>query len=174
MNSRLAASVAPRLAAVAALGAAVVLGTTGCSYLTHQATTIPYSASDGVNVDSTGGPIEVRNAFIVADEDGETGNLVAALVNTGDKSTTLSIDVAGEQLSIRVPAGESYNLGGEEDPLPISDLGVTPGATVEVLFSSGDDAKAVPAQVPVLDGTLPYYSDLTPEPSPSETAGAAG
>ncbi len=167
MNSRLAASVAPRLVAVAALGAALVLGTTGCTFMTHQATTIPYSASDGVNVGSTGGPIEVRNALVIADEDGAVGNLVAALINTGDKSANLTISVADEQLSVRIPAGETFSLGGDEDPLRIDGLDSKPGSTVEMLFSSGDDAEAEPVQVPVLDGTMPYYSDLTPEPEPS-------
>ncbi len=36
-----------RLIASIALGAAVVLGTTGCNILAPQATTIDYSASDG-------------------------------------------------------------------------------------------------------------------------------
>ena len=52
MNSRSAASIAPRLVAVVALGSALALGTTGCTFITHQATTIPYSASDGVNIDA--------------------------------------------------------------------------------------------------------------------------
>ncbi|WP_309129534.1 DNA modification methylase [Microbacterium sp.] len=172
MNSRLAASASRRLVAVAALGVAVALGTTGCTFITHQATTNEYPASDGVNIDSTGGPVVVRNAFVIASSDGSTGNLVGALVNEGTESATLTIDVEGQQLRVRVPAGESVSLGGDEEPLQIDALDVQPGATVEMLFTSAD-GEAEPAQVPVLDGALPYYRDLvpggfTPVPQPSE------
>jgi len=173
VNSRLAASATRRLAGIAVLGVAVALGTTGCTFITHQATTISYPASDGVNVQSTGGPVVVRNAFVVADADGGAGNLVAALVNESDQTATLTIDVAGQQQRVRVPAGESISLGADEDPLLIDALDVKPGATVEMLFVSGDE-DAEPAQVPVLDGTLPYYRDLvpggfTPAPEPAES-----
>ena len=59
----------PRLIASLAIGALVVLGTTGCSMISTQATTITYSAAEGVNVHGAG-PLEVRNALIVANEDG--------------------------------------------------------------------------------------------------------
>lgn len=162
MNSRLAASVAPRLVATAALGAAIVFGATGCTFMTHQATTNVYPASDGVNVESTGGPVEVRNAMVIANEDGSAGNFVAALINPTADDAELVIEVDGTALDvIDVPAGESLSLGANEEPLLIDNLDVMPGATVEMYFSSGDAGSDV--EVPVLDGTLPYYADLTPE-----------
>lgn len=164
MNPRSAASIAPRLIAAIALGATVALGATGCTFITHQATTNVYPASDGVNVESTGGPIVVRNALIIATDDGSAGNLVAALVNESDQGATLTIDIAGKQFDVRVPANEGISLGGAEEPLLIEGLGVKPGATVEMLFRSGDD-DAEPLQVPVLDGTLPTYEDLVPSDS---------
>lgn len=175
MNSRLAASTTRRIAGVATLGLAVALGTTGCTFITHQATTIQYPASDGVNVEATGGPVVVRNALVVANEEGSEGNLIAALVNEGSDSATLTIDVAGQQLRVRVPAGERVSLGADEEPILIDALDATPGSTVEMLFVSGDD-DAEPVQVPVLDGTLPYYRDLvpggfTPAPEPAESEG---
>ncbi|BDZ37517.1 DNA modification methylase [Microbacterium suwonense] len=162
MNLRSAAPIAPRLVAAVALGAAIALGTTGCTFITHQATTNVYPASDGVNVESTGGPVVVRNALIIATDDGSAGNLVAALINESDKTTSLSVTVEGKQLQVRVPAGETVSLGANEEPLLIENLDVKPGATVEVLFRSGAD-EADPLQVPVLDGTLPYYRDLVPD-----------
>ncbi|SJN15369.1 hypothetical protein FM104_00200 [Microbacterium esteraromaticum] len=161
MNSRSVASLASRLVAVVALGAAVALGTTGCTFITHQATLNQYPASDGVNIESTGGPIVVRNALIIANEDGSAGNLVAAFINESDKSANLNIDIDGERLNMRVPAGERVSLGADADPLLIENLGVKPGATVEILFVSGD-GDATPSQVPVLDGTLKQYADLVP------------
>lgn len=164
MNSRSAASIAPRLIAALALGASVALGATGCAFITHQATLNVYPASDGVNVESTGGPIIVRNALVIATDDGSAGNLVAALINDSDKSATLTVDVAGMQFDVRVPANDRVSLGADEEPLLVENLDVMPGATVEMLFRSGDD-DAKPLQVPVLDGTLPMYADLVPDAS---------
>ena len=80
-----------RLIASLALGALVVLGTSGCAMLSTQATTIPYSPSDGVNIPDSG-PLQVRNVLIVADEEGIDGNLVAAIVNQTDEPQTLEIE----------------------------------------------------------------------------------
>lgn len=162
MNSRSAASIAPRLIATIALGVAVALGTTGCTFITHQATTNAYSPSDGVSIDTTGGDVVVRNAFVIADEDGTVGNFVAAFVNEGDSATTVDIDVNGVQKNLRVSAGELLSLGaGGNDPLRIDGLDAKPGTTVSVLITAGD-GDAEPAQVPVLDGTLEEYADLVP------------
>ena len=161
MNSRSAASLAPRLIAAVALSAAVALGTTGCTFITNQSTTIPYSPSDGVNVNETGGDIIVRNAMVIATEDGSIGNLVGVFIYEGDKSGRINVDIAGTTLTVRVPADDRVSLGADTDPLPIENLGVKPGANVEALFVSGD-GEAVPTAVPVLDGTLPEYADLAP------------
>lgn len=161
MNPRSAASIAPRLVATVALGAAIALGTTGCTFITPQASTISYSPSDGVSVDATGGDIVVRNAMIIATDDGASGNLVAAFVNDGDKSSRIDINVEGMLFTVRVPAGERVSLGADEEPLLIEDLNVSPGADAEVLFVSGD-GDAEPTAIPVLDGSLPEYEDLVP------------
>ncbi len=110
-----------RLIASLALGALVVLGTSGCAMLSTQATTIPYSPSDGVNIPDSG-PLQVRNVLIVSDETGVDGNLVAAIVNATTESHTLNIEY-GEGSSkssetIRVPANTTVSLGtAETDPL---------------------------------------------------------
>jgi hypothetical protein len=154
-----------RLAASVALSALVLAGTTGCTFISPQATTIEYSASDGVNIPDSEGPLDVRNAFIVATEDGSTGNLIAAIVNTGDQRETLIVEVEGlDALTVQVPAGGTVSLGADAEPLRIDGLDTMPGATVKVYFQSGD-ATGATAEVPVLDGTLPYYADLVPEPS---------
>ncbi|WP_217181975.1 hypothetical protein [Streptomyces sp. AC495_CC817] len=169
-----------RLVASAALSALVVLGATGCTFISPQATKIEYSPSDGVNVSDTDGPLEVRNAFVVANEDGSVGNFVAAIVNPTDDSATLTITVAGiDPLTITVKGNDSVSLGADEAPLRIDDLDHKPGSTVEIHFQSGDGS-GTKTQVPVLDGTLPYYADLvptemrnTPEPTPTDTAAPA-
>ena len=99
-----------------ALAAAVLLGTTGCAMVSPQATTIPYSPAEGVNV-ADSGPLVVRNALIVADETGTTGNLVAAVINDTDEAQQLHVGVGGAVQIVRVPARTTVSLGGDADPL---------------------------------------------------------
>jgi hypothetical protein len=173
-----------RLVASAALSALVLLGATGCTFITPQSTQIEYPASDGVNVSDADGPLDIRNAFIVATEDGSVGNFIAAIVNPTDEKATLTLSVDGiDSFTVTVPAGETVSLGANADPLRVVDLDTKPGATIEVHFQSGDST-GVKTQVPVLDGALPYYADLvpdvserasqpTPEPTPTDTAAPA-
>ena len=152
-------------AAALAIGAAVVLGTSGCSMISSQATTISYSAAEGVNVPESG-PLKVRNAFIVANADGSEGNLVAGIVNPTDEPQTLRIEL-GEgsstiELSVRVPANSVVSLGSENtEPLLVEGLDTPPGADIPGYFQSGDSEGAL-ISVPVLDGTLDYLADLVP------------
>lgn len=151
-----------RLVASAALSALVLLGATGCTFITPQSTEVKYSASDGVNVPDSDGPLDIRNAMIVATEDGSVGNLVAAIVNPSSSAETLTIEIEGlDPLTLRVGAGDTVSLGANAEPLRIDDLDTKPGATVQMYFQSGD-ATGATADVPVLDGTLPYYADLVP------------
>ena len=168
MKSRLIASIA--------VGAAVVLGTTGCNILAPQATTIDYSASDGVNVPAASGPLDVRNALIVADKDGELGNFVAAVVNSTTQPQTLRVEVgegsSAVRASVNVPASTTLSLGdlaSGVEPLRLEGIDAVPGSTVPVYFQSGDGEGAL-MQVPVLDGALEYLSTLAPTPFPTVTA----
>ncbi len=153
-----------RLIASLALGALVVLGTSGCAMLSTQATSIQYSASDGVNIPDSG-PLQVRNVLIVSDEEGVDGVLVAAIVNATSESQTLTIEYGeGSKTTetIRVPANTTVSLGTEEtDPLPLEGIDTKPGANLPMFFQSGD-SDGVLFEVPVLDGSLDYYGDLLP------------
>lgn len=155
----------PRHLASIAVATALVLGTTGCSMISPQATTIQYSAAEGVNVYDAG-PLDVRNAFIVATEDGAIGNFVAAIVNDTDESHTLRIELGEGSSSIpftvRVPARTTVSLGADgEDPLLVEGLDTPPGADIPGYFQSGDEDGAL-ISVPVLDGELPYLAPLVP------------
>ncbi|MEV4737951.1 MULTISPECIES: DNA modification methylase [unclassified Microbacterium] len=170
-----------RLVASAALSALVLLGATGCTFITPQSTKIEYAASDGVNVSDADGPIDVRNAFIVANEDGSVGNFIGAVVNPTTEKATLTITLVGiDPFTVTVPAGKTISFGADEEPLRIVGLDSMPGSTVEVHFQSGDGA-GTKTEIPVLDGTLPYYKDLvpsttgstTPKPTPMPTDTAA-
>ncbi|KAA9107538.1 DNA modification methylase [Microbacterium rhizomatis] len=152
-----------RLIASLAVGAAILLGTTGCSLLASQATTIPYSPSDGVTVAGSA-PLKVRNALIVANEDGTVGNFVAAIVNDTSDPQVLSIEAGDGSIkkTVRVPANTTVSLGAEDTkPLRLEGINTKPGANLDMYFQSGD-LGGVLATVPVLDGTLDYLTALAP------------
>jgi len=149
-----------RLAPVA-LAAAVLLGVTGCAMISPQATTIPYSPADGVNIPASG-PLKVRNALFVADESGENANFLAAIVNDTDSAQTLLVGVDGANKSVRVPARSSVSLGFDgAKPLLFEGIDTPAGSDVAVTFQSGD-GEGVEKAVPVLDGTLDYLADFVP------------
>lgn len=153
-----------RLIASALVGIALVLGTSGCSLLATQATEIPYSAAEGTNVPDSSGPLQVRNAFIVANEDGSEGNFVAAIVNDTDETWVLNLDfgAGGVSKEIIVPARTTTSLGTEDtEPLLVRGIDALPGSTTPVSFQSGEGVTAVMA-VPVLNGDLAYLAPLAP------------
>jgi hypothetical protein len=166
-----------RLIASIAVGAAVILGATGCSMISPQTTTVPYSPSDGINVpDVPGAPLLVRNALVITNA-GAAGNLVAAIVNETDRDETLTINISDTSVSktVEVPANSTVSLGAQDTPPLTLALRTKPGATVLMEFQSGD-AEGIEVHVPVLNGNLPYYSTLVPtppRPSASRTATAS-
>jgi len=150
-----------RLLASLALGAVVLLGATGCNMLAPQATTIAYSPSDGVNV-PVPGAVDVLNAMVIANEDGSAGNFIAAFVNNSLEPQEITVALEnGEAEIIVLDAGESVSLGVDLEPVLFTDLGVPAGATVPMAFQTGDESGTV-AQIPVLDGALPYYTEFEP------------
>lgn len=156
MNTRALASIA--------LGAAIILGTTGCSMISPQATTIPYSAAEGVNVPNASGPVLVRNAFFITGEDAV--NLVAVFVNdtAEDQTATVAVDGVAAALKVSVPAGERVSYGIDGEHLEVPGLKTAAGDTVKVTFTSGDGTSEA-VEVPVLDGTLDYLEEAVPTPS---------
>lgn len=150
-----------RLVASLAISAAVIVGATGCSMISPVATQIQYSASDGVNVPGDG-PVLVRNALIVANEDGTVGNFVAALVNDTQETASITIEVEGlAPATVKVKPGNPVSLGAGAEPLLLEGLDAMPGTTIAVYFQTGD-AEGQLVQVPVLDGSLAQYADLVP------------
>ena len=111
--------------------------------ITYQATTEKYDPSDGVSADL--GALDLRNVLVVS-EDGEEGNLVASITNTGEDDATLEIVSLG---------------AADEEPLLIENLGAEVGGLVAMYFQHGAE-EGLEIQVPVLDGGLPEYEDLVP------------
>jgi len=147
-----------RLIASLALGAAIAIGTTGCAFITPISTTVPYSPGDGMSVPDTSGPLVVRNALVVATEDGSEGNLVAAIVNETDETQTLTLGIGedGTTKRVRVPAHTMLSLGAEGNaPLPLQNLDTLPGQTVPITFQSGEGTGAT-VMIPVLSAEGDY------------------
>ena len=86
-------SVLARSAASIILAGAVLIGTSGCVFITKQATLIQYDPSDGIG--ASVGNVEVRNALGIAGEDGDAISLMITLINTGDRAAGASSGVAG-------------------------------------------------------------------------------
>lgn len=161
MTSRALASIA--------LGAAVILGATGCNMISPQATTIPYSAAEGINIDDASGPVKVRNLFIVADESGENGNLIGNFVNNTDQDHTVTIQINegadAVNVEVDVDAHSTVVLGGTgdngEDPVLLEGMNAEVGATVVSYITSGGET--VMTHVPVLEEKLHYLEGLAPK-----------
>lgn len=160
-----------RIAAAATLAAGLTVGLAGCGFTAPQLVQ-QYSASDGVN--GSTGRIDVRNALLVTNGDGEA-NLVVGLVNNSASAHAVRIE-HGEgsrfDQSVTVPAGRLVTLGGVNDRRVIlSDVDARAGSLYPVYFQYGNQ-EGVRLLVPVLNGQLSQYSDLvpaTPEPTAAAT-----
>lgn len=154
-----------RIASSLALAAAITLGATGCGFFVPQATTEPYAPSDGI--DATVAGVEVRNLLLIADEAGENFNVVFTGVNTGDTPLDLRITFVSKSGSAEASADfvvePGSTLFGEADgtvaPVLISLPDTIAGQTVTAFLQVPGGAD-VERDVPVLDGTLPEYSNF--------------
>lgn len=151
-----------------ALGAVIVLGATGCGAITPMATTIEYSAGDGVNVPlPDDAPVDILNALIFKGEDGSDGNFVAALVNKGDSAETVTLDWGTGTAAISVPAGEVVSLGATDSPHLLPNVLEPIGATIPVVFQVGD-TEPITQNVQVMSDELEQYAGLAPTPLPEQ------
>ncbi len=126
-----------------------------------------------MNVPADSGPLHIRNAMIVANDDGTTGNFVAARRQRHHRAAHAAPrgrrGLSAVRSSVNVLANRTLSLGDLADgvqPLRLDDIDAVPGSTVPVYFQSGDGQGAL-IQVPVLDGALEYLAPLAPSPEPS-------
>lgn len=146
----------PLLAASLIIG--VSLGAAGCNMITPQATTHAYDSGQG----SAGeiGDVLIRNAMLIAGEDGDA-NLVVSLVNGTDEPLRVRIS-AGDDEQI-VTAEPGVTVLGEDDQLIFTGIDETPGANVQVLFepSAGGDPTSLAVQL--FPSDFPGLEDYAPE-----------
>ncbi|MDR5698233.1 DNA modification methylase [Agromyces aerolatus] len=149
-----------RLAASAALALGIVVGASGCSMITYQATTEVYDPSDGLAANV--GELDLRNILVVMEDGGDDGNLVFTVANSGDDAELTAEPASGDPVTLEVGANEQVVLGGSgEEPLLLVGIDATPGGMLDIYFHA-DGAEGVEISVPVLDGRLPEYRDLVP------------
>ncbi|MFE7631901.1 hypothetical protein [Kocuria sp. NPDC057446] len=154
-----------RRAGLSAAAAAALLTTTGCAYINPPATTMVYSAADGI-VEQVG-DVKLANVLIVATGADEEGRVLGTLVNDGDQDVTLTIDADGATAEVPIPAGGSVNLEQDEE-IVLDRAGAEPGLKVETEFTAGGESHT--DQVPVLDHTFPRYAEFIPGGAPDTPA----
>lgn len=157
-----------RFAATVVLAAAVALGTSGCGFLAPQATTIQYDASDGVG--GSVSDVDIRNAMIIANDDGSVGHLVMTLVNNGSSAHSITIEWDdGESTEVMIDANEVFTFSAdaerddEYENIVIDPLSAQVGSTTEIFFQYGTETGTT-LDVPVYTGDLSQYSTLVPTP----------
>lgn len=161
---------AARVAATVVIAGSLLVGTSGCVFITPTATLNYYDPSDGVG--STLGDIRVLNMLGIAGEDG-TINLMTSIHNDGN-STKINIQFEsdGEKTTVThiVGAGETVNFGttpDAKDVIFVKNSGVLPGELLSVYVQHGDvEGKLL--TVPVVD-PIGDYEDLAPVAEVSST-----
>ena len=153
-----------RAAASVTLAGAIVLGISGCTFLTPQATLIQYDPGDGIG--ATVGNVDVRNALGIAGEDGKAISVMITLINSGDRAAgvRLQYESGGEQLTTltRVAPGATVSFGTEPggQQLVILNPDVAAGDLLPVYVQYGSN-EGVQMLLPVLEATG-IYEDLAP------------
>lgn len=147
-----------RRVAMAALALVAALPLAACAQtpLTAQ----PYVASDGVDVRH--GDLRGHNLLVLAAEEGAPGTVLGSLQNAGSVELTVQIGTAEAPAEVTLAPGENALLGPDDVEVAIAAVDAPPGAltTLSVVTDAGGSTDL---QVPVLDGSIPYYADLVPE-----------
>jgi hypothetical protein len=142
----------------------VLLGTSGCVFMTNRATLIEYDPSDGIGASI--GDVKVRNALGIINEDGHAISLMITLVNSGDRAAGVRLQYlsGGEDTTtiVRVGAGATVSLGNEPggEQLLILNPDVAAGDLLPVYVQYGSN-EGVQMLVPVIEATG-IYEELSP------------
>jgi hypothetical protein len=137
-----------------------VLTTTGCNFTSPVASFNYYAPSDGSQADI--GRLKARNLIYFTDNQGHTG-FYGAFANSGSSAITFAIKFknaagASQYREFSVGAYKVLNFGYQgTKPLKI-DLAGKPGDMVNIVVYSETDESSI--NVPIMDATLPQYTDL--------------
>jgi hypothetical protein len=155
-----------RAAASVILAGALLLGTSGCTFISTQATLIEYDPSDGVGANI--GNVQVRNVFGLISEDERAVSLVITLVNSGSRSASVKIqyETGGEKTTVTKPVNANsvatYGTTPDEDQIVILNPGVKAGQLLPVYVQYGDH-EGKQLMVPILHPVGDYEELAPPE-----------
>lgn len=155
-----------RLAVSAILVGLLAAGTTGCTFMTPQATTMDYDPSDGIG--TTLGDIQVNNALLVT-ADGENASLIISLHNSSEFGEHVNIqyetsDNTKVNDSIFVNSRSVVSLGASgPSNVVLTGIDAPAGGLFPVYLQYGDTT-GKQMWLPVL---APHgeYAELAPEPT---------
>jgi hypothetical protein len=161
-----------------ALAASVLVSVAGCSFNPKPETLQSYAPSDGsgVELNFTGKHrnegLKFRNFLLL--NDGTTGHLFGTVINSGNKSENVLIQVFGDstkEQTLTVEPGRTFVFNAS-NPATFTVDGA-PGSLVEMRVGLADGTLNAKISVPVLDGTIDYYQNLlTPSPMATEAPSA--
>lgn len=142
------------------VGAALLVGLSGCDLFAPQETLNNAETSDGVS--GTTGPVRVANAVLITTT-GRTANLVTNLVNSSPDAKEVRIELESTTThTVTAEAEASTQLGVPGGTIVIfSGQRLEPGSIASVYFEAAGST-GVQLGVPVLTGAQPQYRDLTP------------
>jgi hypothetical protein len=178
-----------RAAAVVPLTALVVLALGGCSATNPMTTMDDYEAADGVRVEL--GDTVVTNLLILTAAEGEPGTMLGAVTNRGEDDIELTLSLRpteegqeeAEIATVSIGGGDTVifsperpdagaedtaedtgatSRGAERATVDLEQVPARPGALADLTLTS-DREGSIDVRVPVLDGTLPSYTDLVPD-----------
>jgi hypothetical protein len=157
-----------------ALAAGVLVSVSGCSFSSSPESLQSYAPSDGVGITlayaaNSNNSVEFSNMLVLTD--GTQHVLFGTVTNDGadDQTITMRSVKTGQSFSFVILSGGVHKFNTSN--LVSLPLDGSPGDTVQIEVGPDGAGKYSLLNVPVLDGTIDYYSGLldTPTPAPSVT-----
>ncbi len=169
--------------AAVGIAASLLLGTSGCGFMSPIASIEVYAPSDGAQINLEN--VKVRNFIYLTNGNGGEA-LFGSIVNSGATATTFKIQYTDEasakkrEVAFSLLPGQKLDLGYNGNSALIIDLAGKAGqiANIFVIEANGTGKEI---RVPIMDGTLAEYKELVAslpgsssiEPSPEATEPAA-
>ena len=146
--------------AAVTIAASMLLGTSGCTFMSPVASRIEYAPADGSQVDLES--VKIRNFVYVTN--GTVSALSGSIVNPSLEPKTVRIqytDAAvneAKEVTFSVNPGQRVDLGYNGGQALAINLGGKAGGVVRINVSEGSVTEEM--RVPVLDGTFEFYKPV--------------
>jgi len=146
--------------AAVTIAASMLLGTSGCTFISPVASRIEYAPADGSQVDLE--TVKIRNFVYVTN--GTVSAITGSIVNPSLEPKIVRIqytDAAvneAKEVTFTVNAGQRIDLGYNGGQALAIDLGGKAGGIVRINVSEGSVTEEM--RVPVLDATFEFYKPI--------------